>query len=656
MTHFSDSARSFQPSRWGRFSTRRRSESARVDMHHRADLNERESSSLLGIARIWVLEFVGLMALCIVVVATRWDSLSANLIEKHGFRQTQTAVTAQVFHERGIDLVHPSIPVFGFVPSVPFEFPIYQAIATIPMSWGVDPTFALRATSLVFFCATVVALYFFFTQFVSRLAAGVATAWFAFNPYSHMWSRAVLIEYITLCFSIVMAVAAIQGLRTRKLQWIALATVAGTIAMLSKPTTAAFWFIPVALFPLVRDNSVVSWIRNRLRPSVVVAALVVVLPALVWTVYSDRVRGRYEATRWLTSDNLTEWNFGPPGLRFSPGFWLTINERITQLMTVVPFWIVLIAGAVAAARLKKKLVFGALVLTLFAPLVVFTNLHLVHDYYQVAIVGQVFAIVALVVEGIRQMPRRRARVLLAIGVVLCIVVVNVRTSGYAFGKHEAFPEGIGYTRAITNYAGPDEVIVEMVNDWSPEVAYYLHRSTFAIPKTKQEDPAYMALYNDERLKYLVTKSANWVTDGIMAQRPWSGVFEPHAYALGGAASPIDPRLRVLVAPSVPSALEITSTASPKTVSLKCDLQRNDLSRVFDLTDARYRDPNAWVVFQTVIDTPRPRYNKVHVVMGVGKNEAPVLGVIGMRMADVDRVACWEAERVELTLLGVGRSK
>ena len=41
------------------------------------------------------------------------------LVERHNFRQTQTAFTARIYHEQGIDLFHPKLPVLG----PPWEVP-----------------------------------------------------------------------------------------------------------------------------------------------------------------------------------------------------------------------------------------------------------------------------------------------------------------------------------------------------------------------------------------------------------------------------------------------------------------------------------------------------------------------------------------------------
>ena len=57
-------------------------------------------------------------------------TLDQPLLEKHAWRQTQTAYSARIFHEQGIDLLHPKLPVFGEPFEAPFEFPLCQAAAS----------------------------------------------------------------------------------------------------------------------------------------------------------------------------------------------------------------------------------------------------------------------------------------------------------------------------------------------------------------------------------------------------------------------------------------------------------------------------------------------------------------------------------------------
>ncbi|MDL2336146.1 MAG: hypothetical protein QFC55_08960, partial [Chloroflexota bacterium] len=109
----------------------------------------------------------------VVVAGVIWfhlPSLNQPLLELHSFRQTQTAWTALIFHQQGIDLFHPIVPVFGPPWYVPFEFPLFQAIGALVMDVGVAPDLAMRSLGLASFILTMFILW----RLVARLAGEVA--------------------------------------------------------------------------------------------------------------------------------------------------------------------------------------------------------------------------------------------------------------------------------------------------------------------------------------------------------------------------------------------------------------------------------------------------------------------------------------------------
>jgi hypothetical protein len=70
-----------------------------------------------------VVEALVVVAMLASYVGYVWPTLGRPLLERHAFRQTQTAHTARIYHEQGIDLLHPKLPVLGEPYEVPFEFP-----------------------------------------------------------------------------------------------------------------------------------------------------------------------------------------------------------------------------------------------------------------------------------------------------------------------------------------------------------------------------------------------------------------------------------------------------------------------------------------------------------------------------------------------------
>ena len=142
--------------------------------------------------------------LLLVAVAIRLPNLDAELLGRHGFRETQTAYTAVLYHDEGVSLLHPELPVLGAPFEVPFEFPAFQAIASVVMRLGVPADAAMHVTALACFVATALLLFGFVRRFADTLAALVALGVFLFSPFALLWGRASLIEYL--------ATAAARGL------------------------------------------------------------------------------------------------------------------------------------------------------------------------------------------------------------------------------------------------------------------------------------------------------------------------------------------------------------------------------------------------------------------------------------------------------------
>ena len=175
-------------------------------------------------------------------------TLSAPLLEAHPFRQTQTAWTAREFHEGGFDLLHPKLPVFGEPFEAPFEFPLYQALAALPMELGLAEDTALRLTSLVCFVLTAL-LIWGLVRYVAGPVSGVAAlVAFVFTPLALLWSRTSMIEYLATAGAVGFAFALVLWRDRRRPVFVALALAAGLVGMLVKPTTAVFWILPALLY------------------------------------------------------------------------------------------------------------------------------------------------------------------------------------------------------------------------------------------------------------------------------------------------------------------------------------------------------------------------------------------------------------------------
>jgi Dolichyl-phosphate-mannose-protein mannosyltransferase len=204
----------------------------------------------------WRVELAIVAGVLIVFVALIGPTLDHPLLERHDFRQTQTAFTARIFHEEGIDLLHPRVPVLGAPFEIPFEFPLHQAAASLVMDLGVAEDTAMRVTTLFCFLATALLLYGLVRHIAGRTAAIGSLVAFVVTPLAVVWSRASTIEYMATAGAVGFTWAFIVWRDRRQPIVGVLCLLAGLVAMLVKPTTAVFWLIPAVAYRPTGPNRI----------------------------------------------------------------------------------------------------------------------------------------------------------------------------------------------------------------------------------------------------------------------------------------------------------------------------------------------------------------------------------------------------------------
>src|SRR5690242_18520223 len=83
------------------------------------------------------------LAVCIGTLV-RVPQLFHTFNEAYGFRQAQTAMVIREYARGPLDLLHTPLPVFGAGADVPFEFPLFQAIAALISRLGIEAATAGR--------------------------------------------------------------------------------------------------------------------------------------------------------------------------------------------------------------------------------------------------------------------------------------------------------------------------------------------------------------------------------------------------------------------------------------------------------------------------------------------------------------------------------
>lgn len=469
---------------------------------------------------------IGVLGAVVVYVA---PTLGLPILEKHAFRQTQTAYTAREFHEEGIDLLHPKLPVLGEPFEAPYEFPLFQAGASIVMDLGVKDDAALRVTSLVCFLATALLLYGL-VRYVAGRASGIAAlAAFALTPLALVWGRASMIEYLATAGAVGFAWALIVFREERRPLMAALAVVAGLVGMLVKPTTAVFWILPALAY---RPKVTTQPARRLLRdPWTVVAVVGPLVAGSLWTRHADAIKAASPTTEWMTSWNLRHWNFGWLEQRFDPAVWQILLERVGGNIVGL-LGILLLPAIVAAARSRQWPFWAGVASAVFLPPLVFLNLYFHHDYYLVALSPAFAAFIGLGAGFVWSHVRGGPYAVLAPVLGLLLVYGSLELGrGYWLRIHGGYedPQVLPLAREIQSHTKPNDLVAVDGLDWSPAVLYYAHRRGHMV-SAHTVDVAYDLIHRDG-YRYLVQVDAAHDDLRFLSRWRWVGALGPHLYAI-----------------------------------------------------------------------------------------------------------------------------
>ncbi|MEP7378481.1 MAG: glycosyltransferase family 39 protein [Chloroflexota bacterium] len=427
-----------------------------------------------------------------VVAGVIWfhlPSLNQPLLELHSFRQTQTAWTALIFHQQGIDLFHPVVPVFGPPWYVPFEFPLFQAIGALVMNVGVAPDVAMRSLGLASFILTMFILWRLVARLAGEAAGFIAVLALAVSGLGLLWARSSMIEYFVVAASLAMLYGALRWHESTHWGWWALALGTGVVAMLVKPTTAVMYL------PAVLALGAMGWragsARPLRKPLLYAAALLALLavPLLfggLWTIYADKIKGASEFTADQTSAALTTWNYGTIAQRLNPVTWGLILGRVNELVLggqtyFVPFaigfaWVPL--GFIASLWLKRRLFTIAWLAGAFIGPLLFVNLYWIHDYYLIALSPMAAAAVGIGLVWTMRKWKWILPPLLGAFLLVCWIG-NLKTSEHYWaiqfydthgGEHHL--EAAAY---IDGRSQPTDLIVMVGRGWNPATFYYAQR-------------------------------------------------------------------------------------------------------------------------------------------------------------------------------------
>lgn len=399
--------------------------------------------------------------------------------DAYGFRQTQTALSVYYLLQGGPLLAYET-PVFGYPWAIPFEFPIYQwLVAALVGTTGVAIEPAGRLVNAAFFLASLLPTWRIgrglgLTPAGTLLCLAILLA----SPFYLFWSRTFMIESTALFFSLAYLAAVVSWRQRPSTAWLLAGTLFGSLAGLVKLTTFLAFLAAAGLLLAADVWRSRAWQRAAaLRTYALAAVALALIPyavSQVWVAYCDALKDQNPLTAtYLTSRYLQLWVFGEWSQRVSVDTWTTIWGRHRDW---VGHWIVLAIAAAALpfARGRRAAALAAAGLA-FAVLLVFTNLHVIHDYYQYANLVLLLAAVGLVLAGLVEAGGSRRIAGLALAVLVIALMLRGHGLRYLELQRSDRRPHDEFAMHVREVVGPRQVIAIWGSDWSPELPYAARR-------------------------------------------------------------------------------------------------------------------------------------------------------------------------------------
>lgn len=421
-----------------------------------------------------VIVAAALIGLFVVGVA---PSLGQTLLESHAFRQTQTAYTAVLYAERGIDLLRPPLPVLGPPGVIPLEFPLFQGLGALIMEVGAPADLAMRLTGLGTFVLAAAGLFALARRMLSPLAAVAALFAFLFNAHAWLYGRTSLIEYLAAGAGVAFLYFALRWAESSRRSAWTFALLAGSIATLVKITTGGFYLLPALL--LRRADGRLAFRSPATWALIGGAALV----GFGWSAYAQGVRSETPAAAFLDLQSQPAWLFGTLRQRLDLSEWRV--PLVAILMLTGSAFVVWIPIAIAHARWLAQGPFAlALVVTAVGvPLLLF-NLYAVHDYYFAAVAPLVAIAVGLGVDWIRERWDSRWGRRVAVGLTgawAATLIGLIGSWSIIYGTPPEEERALEIAEFINDHSEPSDWVIQDGLGWNPSFLYYARRQGIAVP-------------------------------------------------------------------------------------------------------------------------------------------------------------------------------
>ena len=429
-------------------------------------------------------------------------TLNQPLIDKHEFRQTQTALTVLFNPNLIFNFLNYKTPVLGFPWQIPFEFPLFQILVSFFSNLlPVDISLLGRLISILFGISCLIPVSNIFKIFNIRSKGLMCFYLLYFSSAIYLyWNRSFLIESTALFLSLSALLFYLKlftnindkELISKKITYLSLLLfLTLVLSMLVKITTA----FPILLLLLLDNfrlviNDIYYAKKRRHIKTLLISIFICLASSIIyyyWSEYTQSIRLENYFTSFIKDSALHEFLFGSFYQKFSVLLWgKVVIFRCFYIVGILPF-LFLTYKVLPSATIKIKLFLFYNFLLFILPLIIFTNIHIIHDYYQYS--NEIYLIIFLsTIFSLSQNSNNYKLKILGHNSLSIFVI-----SSYIFFLIYYLPSATNYKSVkldIGNYinqnTSDDSVIVIYGDDWSSAFSYFSKRYSITYPSWNYE--------------------------------------------------------------------------------------------------------------------------------------------------------------------------
>ena len=432
------------------------------------------------------------------------------LNDAHAFRQTQTAGLIRDFYRDGINFLYPSIITLGKPGYVVLEFPLYQAISAVLYKIIIPDIIIARSLSIFFSLLSILFVYRLTLKFLDKRAAIFASFFFAFAPLAIFYNRVPMPDSLTVLLSLVMLDFLISGINEEKNSFLIFGIIAACLGLVMKSPYIAPLYLPIAYVIFRQKQSFKSLLSVRFM----IAFLIPFMVMILWQQHANAVNEIYFNTNnypfnYLYSSVIVKlkpfnaWYFGTidQSLEFSNYMiiWQRLSQEILSGAGVFPLAI----GFFAVIRGKAGLFFYVWLFSVLCSVVLFFNLNIIHDFYQMPLVPILSIFCGAGLSQFIDFFRNKKTICAIITVFMVFYLFKTYTFTPKLFKEsnnlvqvgQFIDTSIEKNAMIATSLPKDDV-------WDPQLMYYADRHGFAVPH-RYLSKSMIEYLKNKQVKYLV---------------------------------------------------------------------------------------------------------------------------------------------------------